>query len=79
MLGETYRLLKPGGKFYLYDFAPPRGMAGKLLARIYLHFEDIDAGISGEYPALVKQAGFHNVRMPLQTRLFGLLVAEKLA
>ncbi len=77
MLREVYRLLKPGGKFFLYDFAPPKGRFEKLLAGIYRHFEDIEAGIAGQYPEILKQAGFRNLRMPLHTRLFGLLVAEK--
>lgn len=77
MLKEIYRILKPGGKLYLYDFAPPKGRLGKFLASIYRRFEDIDAGIGGQYPMLIEQTGFCNVRMDFNTQLFGLLVAEK--
>lgn len=77
MLREIYRLLKPGGKLYLYDFAPPQGWFGKFLTGIYRRFEDTEAGITGEYPTMLQQTGFRNPFMPLHTRLFGLLVAEK--
>lgn len=77
MLKEVYRLLKPGGKFYLYDFARPTDWYGRMLAAVYRHFEDIESGIAGEYPAMVENTGFRNVRILFRSRLFGLLVAEK--
>lgn len=77
MLQEIFRLLKPGGKLYLYDFAPPRGRLGKLLATLYRNIEDIDPGIFGQYPVMIQEVGFRNTRLPFRSRMFGLLVAEK--
>lgn len=77
MLRQVFRLLKPGGKLYLYDFAPPREWLGKILASVYRHFEDIEDGITGAYPTMVETAGLRVIATPLRSRFLALLEAEK--
>lgn len=77
MVGEAYRVLKTGGKFYLYDFSPPKNWFGKILAPIYGLFEEIDDGVKGKYPVFLKEAGFKNVRSVFRSMLFEMLEGEK--
>lgn len=55
---EIYRVLKPGGELYFYDFAKPGRLWGWVPARIYRHIEEIEDGIRGRIPGMMEKAGF---------------------
>lgn len=77
MLAGAYRVLKPGGKLYLYDFGPPKNRFGKFLSSIYRWFEEIDDGIEGRYVLFIKEAGFGEVKSVFKSNIFELLEARK--
>lgn len=72
MLCEAFRVIKPGGKFYLFDFAPPKTFLGKFFSKIYRHLECIDDGVEGKYPDFLKEAGFQNIHTLFHSRKMGL-------
>ena len=59
---EIFRVLKPGGNFWLFDFAKPETILGKFLAKIYRHIEETDDGIKNRLPSMYKNAGFQNIK-----------------
>ena len=73
MIGEAHRLLKDGGRFYLYDFGPPRGVFGKVLAALVGFFEPVEDGVKNRYRIFMEKAGFQNIRSLHRSRLFELL------
>lgn len=77
MLAGVYRILKPGGKFYLYDFGPPKNRFGKFLSFIYRWFEEIDDGVQGRYVLFIKEARFKEVKSVFKSNVFELLEARK--
>lgn len=77
MLANAHRVLRPGGRFYLYDFGPPSNRWGKLLGSIYRWFEEIDDGIQGRYALFMKEAGFGGIKSVWKSNLFELLEARK--
>lgn len=76
-LHEAFRILRPGGKMYLFDFAPPKTYFGKLLSFAYGFFEEIDDGVKGKYWDFMKDAGFKNLHARFGSMLFELMVGEK--
>lgn len=80
MIREVYRVLKPGGRFYLFDFAPPKSWYEKLVTAIICKVEQLEDAASGKYPEFMKQARFKDVQSLYHTRRFGrmeLLKGEK--
>lgn len=78
MLHEVMRILKTNGRFFLYDFGPPKTSFGKILAQIYKKVEPlIDDGMAGKYYSLLTDAGFKNIKTVLHSRLFELIEANK--
>lgn len=77
-LREIYRVLKPGGTFWLFDFLPPRTWFARFLSLLYQYVEEIDDNISGMLEQMIDHAGFRN-----QTRqwdmygITGLLSAKR--
>ncbi len=80
---EIRRVLRPGGKFLVFDIGEPSNVFIKLMASPFLFFEKfaysnsdaIDSNIKGEIPSLLRQAGFANVRRLKRDSLllFGLM------
>lgn len=77
MVREAYRVLKPGGNFFLYDFGPPKSAFWRIFSKIIGLFEDVSDGISGNYAEFLKQAGFVNIHSAYRTNMFELLCASK--
>ena len=62
VLSEIFRVLKPGGEFFLADWGNPSNMFMRCLftiVRLLDGFENTRANVKGELPALMKRAGFH--------------------
>ncbi len=78
MMREVYRVLAPGGRFYLFDFAPPTNWYGKLFTTIFRKAEQLDDAIAGKYRIFLGEAGFKNIQSLYQTHgMFELLLAHK--
>ena len=54
---EVRRVLKPGGRFYLLDFGPPRGWWMRLAALIMVRLEHTAENFAGRLPRLMEEAG----------------------
>lgn len=77
MIREAHRVLKPGGKFYLYDFGRPKGALAHFFAKAVGLFEDVSDGVSGNYSLFLKEAGFKNIQTRHRSMLFELLHGQK--
>lgn len=63
MLAEILRVLRPGGRFYLFDFGPPASAALRaLLVPALSRLEHAYDNLHGRLPALLEAAGFANVQ-----------------
>jgi ubiquinone/menaquinone biosynthesis C-methylase UbiE len=58
---EIYRVLKPGGEFYLVDFGPPSGMLMRFFTFVVGRFEKLSDNTSGRLPVMMTEAGFTDV------------------
>lgn len=58
---EAFRVLKPGGKFHLFDFGPPPSFPARILAALYGLFEEISDGVKGRLPGMYRRAGFTDI------------------
>jgi ubiquinone/menaquinone biosynthesis C-methylase UbiE len=59
---DVRRLLKPGGRFHLLDFGPPRGGIERGLTAIFHHDDRIADNLGGRLPEWLREAGFDDVR-----------------
>ncbi|PIQ77667.1 hypothetical protein COV82_03230 [Candidatus Peregrinibacteria bacterium CG11_big_fil_rev_8_21_14_0_20_46_8] len=76
MLQEARRLLKTGGSFFLFDFAPPKNWLGHIEAKMMHHFEPIDEAIENKYREYLKEAGFKDIQSKYRTNIFQMLEAK---
>lgn len=66
-LREVFRILRPGGRFDVVDFGPPRTFYSRLVARVTADNEEVAANLQGRLPEMFREAGFQNV---LETKQF---------
>ena len=59
--GEILRVLAPDGTFHLLDFGTPVGMWQRALARFAFNSPEARENITGQLPALLREAGFERV------------------
>jgi ubiquinone/menaquinone biosynthesis C-methylase UbiE len=57
-VGEIYRVLKPSGMFWFYDFTPPTTGFGKFLSFVYKYLEEIEGQTDGMISELFSGSGF---------------------
>lgn len=75
---EIFRVLHPGGTFYLLDFAQPLTWWGKIIGQAYRWFEDTEDGFSGKLPDMFDKAGFRDITTHWQARgIISLLSGRK--
>jgi ubiquinone/menaquinone biosynthesis C-methylase UbiE len=67
MIQEAYRILKPGGRFYLFDFRKPYNWIGRAFVLLFRKVENMDDALDGKYPIWLKEAGFENIQAPYKT------------
>jgi len=78
MMREVHRVLKPGGRFYLFDFAPPTNLWGKIFTTVFRKVEQLDDALDGKYRIFLGEAGFKNIQSLYQTHgMLELLLAHK--
>lgn len=61
MLQEVYRVLKPGGRFYLFDFSKPNRWYGKWFAQLFREMPNREEALEGKYKAYLEAAGFTSI------------------
>ncbi len=59
---DARRLLRPGGRFHLLDFGPPRGWAERALTAVFHHDHRVADNLAGRLPGWLAQAGFADAR-----------------
>ena len=64
---EVFRVLRPGGRFDVVDFGPPRTFYSRLVARFTANNEEVAANLQGLLPEMFREAGFQSV---LETKQF---------
>lgn len=57
-ISEIYRVLSTGGIFWLFDFAEPKNILGKVLVPIYRHLEEIEEHVHGRVHEEIKKHDF---------------------
>jgi ubiquinone/menaquinone biosynthesis C-methylase UbiE len=55
---DARRLLRPGGRFHLLDFGPPRGWAERALTHVFHRDERVADNLAGRLPGWLADAGF---------------------
>ncbi|MDP2920021.1 MAG: class I SAM-dependent methyltransferase [Dehalococcoidia bacterium] len=58
---EIFRILKPGGEFYLADFGPPNSRLMRFLTFVVGRFEKLSDNTGGRLPVMMAEAGFTDV------------------
>ena len=58
---EAYRVLRPGGRFYIADFGPPNSMGTRLVSQLTRRLEEAGDNIAGFVPQFMVEAGFHHI------------------
>lgn len=58
MIKEIYRVLKPGGRFFLFDFAKPVNLFGKIFVFLFHKFEHMEDALNNKYAEWTRKAGF---------------------
>lgn len=58
---EAFRILRPGGEFYLLDFGKPQTLYGKLVSWALRWTEEMDENVRGLLPDRLRTAGFVEV------------------
>ena len=61
MIKEIYRILKPGGRFYLFDFSKPTNLFGKIFVKLFKNFEHMNDALEGRYTKWMKESGFKKI------------------
>lgn len=64
-LAAVRRLLRPGGELHVADFGPPASFWARGISRVFRHFDGearTADNLDGRLPALVREAGFTDVR-----------------
>lgn len=60
-LGEIYRVLRPGGRFYAADFGKPENSLMRALAKVSELLEETEDGVEGRLPGMFRAAGLERV------------------
>jgi len=59
---EMFRVLRPGARAIIADFAPPHGWIATAVATVMRHFEGTAENFAGRIPGMLQTAGFHPIR-----------------
>lgn len=59
---EVFRVLRPGGSFWIVDFGPPSGAWAKIISLVMRRLEEVGDNHKGLIPKMLSQAGFQEVR-----------------
>jgi ubiquinone/menaquinone biosynthesis C-methylase UbiE len=59
---DVFRLLRPGGRFALLDFGPPKSALERALTSVFHHDARVADNLRGALPGWLQQAGFADVR-----------------
>jgi ubiquinone/menaquinone biosynthesis C-methylase UbiE len=59
---DVVRLLRPGGRFHLLDFGPPRNAWERALTALFHHDARMQDNLRGVLPDWLREAGFDDVR-----------------
>lgn len=62
MIHEAHRILKPNGRFLLFDFTSPYNLFGKIFVKLFRKVEGLDDAINGKYVEWMEKSGFKNVK-----------------
>lgn len=59
---DARRLLRPGGRFHLLDFGPPKNWAERALTAVFHHDHRVADNLAGRLPGWLAEAGFADAR-----------------
>ncbi|PWB55496.1 MAG: methyltransferase type 11 [Anaerolineales bacterium] len=60
-MGEVFRVLRPGGKFCLFDIGQPHSLSTRLASQVLRRMERASDNVYGLLPGMMERAGFQNV------------------